>query len=76
MARMRVVFPAPFGPRRPVTPAPNEQLSSESATFCPNHTDTSLATTIGLATNAGSSAGGGGGGGGGRGSSRQRSTSS
>ena len=66
MARIRVVLPAPFGPSRPVTPAPKEQLSSDSATFWPNHTDTSVATTVASATNAGSSAAGGGGGGGGR----------
>ena len=41
MARISVVLPAPFGPSRPVTPGPNEQLSSDSATFCPNHTETS-----------------------------------
>ena len=56
MARMRVVLPAPLGPSRPVTPAPKLQLSSDSATFCPNHTDTSLATTVASATKAGSSA--------------------
>ena len=35
IARMSVVLPAPFGPSRPVTPGPNEQLSSDSATFWP-----------------------------------------
>ena len=39
IARISVVLPAPFGPSRPVTPGPNEQLSSDSATFGPNHTD-------------------------------------
>ena len=56
MARISVVLPAPLGPSRPVTPAPKLQLSSDSATFWPNHTDTSLATTVASATNAGSSA--------------------
>ena len=41
IARMSVVLPAPLGPSRPVTPGPNEQLSSDSATFWPNHTETS-----------------------------------
>ena len=41
MARMSVVLPAPFGPRRPVTPGPNEQLSSDRATLGPNHTERS-----------------------------------
>ena len=41
IARISVVLPAPFGPSRPVTPGPNEQLSSDSATFGPNHTETS-----------------------------------
>ena len=35
MARISVVLPAPFGPSRPVTPGPNEQLSSDRATFWP-----------------------------------------
>ena len=77
MARMSVVLPAPLGPSRPVTPAPKLQLRSDSATFWPNHTDTSLATTVASATKAGSSAAGGGGGGGsGLGGFGQRSTSS
>ena len=42
IARISVVLPAPFGPSRPVTPGPNEQLSSDRATFCPNHTETSV----------------------------------
>ena len=54
MARISVVLPAPFGPSRPVTPGPNEQLSSDRATFWPNHTDTPPTTTLGSATNAGS----------------------
>ena len=37
-----------------MTPGPNEQLSSESATFWPNHTETSSTSTLGSATNAGS----------------------
>ena len=57
MARMSVVLPAPFGPSRPVTPGPNEQLSSDSATFWPNHTETSPTSTVASVTNAGSSAG-------------------
>ena len=39
MARISVVLPAPLGPSRPVTPGPNEQLSSDSATLGPNHTE-------------------------------------
>ena len=31
-----------------MTPGPNEQLSSDSATFGPNHTDTSAISTVGL----------------------------
>ena len=54
MARISVVLPAPLGPRRPVTPGPNEQLSSDRATFWPNHTDTRSATTVASATKAGS----------------------
>ena len=54
IARINVVLPAPFGPRRPVTPGPNEQLSSDSATFGPNHTDTSVISTVGSGANAGS----------------------
>ena len=46
IARMSVVLPAPFGPSRPVTPGPNEQLSSDSATFWRNHTDTLLTVTV------------------------------
>ncbi len=45
IARISVVLPAPLGPSRPVTPGPNEQLSSDSATFGPNHTDTSTTST-------------------------------
>ena len=56
IARISVVLPAPFGPSRPVTPGPNEQLSSDSATFGPNHTDTSATSTVASAANAGSSA--------------------
>ena len=59
IARISVVLPAPFGPSRPVTPGPNEQLSSDSATFAPNHTDTSATSTVGSTTNAGSSTGDG-----------------
>ena len=54
MARISVVLPAPFGPSSPVTPGPNEQLSSDSATFGPNHTDTPRPSTVASATNAGS----------------------
>src|SRR5437773_1626091 len=54
-ARISVVLPAPFGPNRPVTPGPNEHESSESATFGPKNTDTPDTTTVGWATNAGSS---------------------
>ena len=57
IARISVVLPAPFGPSRPVTPGPNEQLSSDSATFCRNHTDTLSTVTVASSTNAGSSAG-------------------
>ena len=57
MARIRVVLPAPFGPSRPGDARRrSEQLSSDSATFWPNHTDTSVATTVASATKAGSSA--------------------
>ena len=55
IARIRVVLPAPFGPSSPVTPGPNEQLSSDSATLAPNHTETSSTSTVGVAANAGSS---------------------
>ena len=58
IARISVVLPAPFGPSRPVTPGPNEQLSSDSATFCRNHTDTLSTVTVASATNAGSTADG------------------
>ena len=51
---MSVVLPAPFGPSRPVTPGPNEQLSSDRATFCPNHTETVSTSTVASATKAGS----------------------
>ena len=50
IARISVVLPAPFGPSSPVTPGPNEQLNSDSATFGPNHTDTSLISTVGSAS--------------------------
>ena len=56
IARISVVLPAPFGPSRPVTPGPNEQLSSERATFGPNHTDTSATSTVASGANAGSPA--------------------
>ena len=46
IARMSVVLPAPLGPSRPVTPGPNEQLSSDSATFCRNQTDTLATVTV------------------------------
>src|SRR5690606_2671982 len=62
IARMRVVLPAPLGPRRPVTPGPNEQLSSDSATFWPNHTDASRTSTVAFGTKAGSPGGGAAGG--------------
>ena len=55
IARIIVVLPAPLGPSSPVIPAPNEQLTSDRATFCPNHTDASRTSTVGSATNAGSS---------------------
>ena len=54
MARMKVVFPAPFGPSRPATPGPNEHDSSVRATFGPNHTETPRASTVASGTNAGS----------------------
>ncbi len=54
IARINVVLPAPFGPSNPVTPAPKEQLSSDSATFAPNHTETLVISTVGSSTNAGS----------------------
>ena len=75
MARMSVVLPAPLGPSRPVTPGPNEQLSSDSATFWPNHTDTSVAATVASATKAGSSVAAAAAAGA-AGASRHRSTSS
>ena len=53
IARMSVVLPAPFGPSRPVTPGPNEQLSSDSATFGPNHTETSSTSTVGVGDEGG-----------------------
>ena len=53
-ARIRVVFPAPFGPSRPVTPGPNEHDRSVSATFCPNHTDACCTVTVASGANAGS----------------------
>ena len=46
MARISVVLPAPLGPSRPVTPGPNEQLSSDSATFGPNQTERSVTSTV------------------------------
>ena len=54
IARISVVLPAPLGPSRPVTPGPNEQLSSDSATFWRNHTDTLSTVTVASSTNAGS----------------------
>jgi hypothetical protein len=42
MARIRVVLPAPLGPSSPLTPGPNEHVSSDSATFGPNHTDSAF----------------------------------
>src|SRR5665811_838062 len=44
--RSNVVLPAPFGPSRPVTPGPKPQLTSETATFCPNHLERLLASTV------------------------------
>ena len=57
MARISVVLPAPLGPSRPVTPGPNEQLSSDRATLGPNHTERSRTWTVASVANAGSSAG-------------------
>src|SRR5712671_4468942 len=54
IARISVVLPAPLGPSRPVTPGPNEQLSSDNATFCRNHTETLLTVTVASGANAGS----------------------
>ena len=48
IARISVVLPAPLGPSSPVTPGPNEQLSSDSATLAPNHTETSSTSTVGV----------------------------
>ena len=48
--RKRVVFPAPFGPSRPVTPGPKEQSTSDTATFAPNHFDRRVATTVASST--------------------------
>ena len=56
MARMSVLLPAPLGPSSPVTPGPNEQASSDSATFWPNQTDAWSTSTVASATKAGSSA--------------------
>ncbi len=55
IARMSVVFPAPFGPSRPVTPGPNEHETSVRATLCPNHIDARSTSTVASGTNAGSS---------------------
>jgi len=33
-------LPAPFGPRRAVTPAESEKVTSETATTSPNHFET------------------------------------
>ena len=44
----RVVLPAPLGPSSPVTPGPKEQRTSETATFCPNHFERSVATNRGV----------------------------
>ena len=46
MTRSSVVFPAPFGPSRPVTPGSNESVTSDNATFWPNHFDTARASTV------------------------------
>src|SRR3954471_16274567 len=54
IARISVVLPAPFGPSNPVTPGPNEQLSSDRATLGPNHTDTLEISTVASLANAGS----------------------
>ncbi len=54
--RRRVVFPAPLGPSRPVTPGPNEQVRSDTATFCPNHFDTWRISMVGSATQEGEGA--------------------
>ena len=51
--RNRVVFPAPLGPSNPAIPGPNEQLTSETATFWPNHFDTAVTSTVGAETWAG-----------------------
>jgi hypothetical protein len=66
IARIRVVLPAPLGPSNPVTPGPNEQLSSDSATLGPNHTETSVTSTVASVTKAGSDVAGAGAGGGGQ----------
>ena len=54
--RSNVVFPAPFGPSRPVRPGPNEQVTAETATFNPNHFETSVTVTVASSTMAGSRA--------------------
>ena len=51
--RSRVVLPAPLGPSKPVRPGPNEQLTWDTATFCPNHFETSVASTVASSTQAG-----------------------
>src|SRR5438552_11611640 len=56
-ARISVVFPAPLGPSRPVTPGPKEHDNSDSATFGPKKTDRPETTTVGSGTKAGSRTG-------------------
>ena len=53
MSRNSVVLPAPFGPRRPVSPGPNEHDRSDTATFCPNHLLTRSTTMVALGAKAG-----------------------
>ena len=51
-----VVLPAPLGPSSPVTPGPKEQLTSETATFWPNHFERLVATTVASETSRASMA--------------------
>ena len=51
--RSSVVLPAPLGPSRPVRPGPNEHERSETATFCPNHFETSVTSMVAPAEKAG-----------------------
>ncbi len=46
--RSIVDLPAPFGPSRAVTPGPTSKLTSETATFAPNHLETPSAETPAL----------------------------